>query len=142
MPTAYREYGCVFTYDDKAYEDINEIFEVLKKVQPSKRGYIWHLWISVERGLLEDFADPNNEDDLNCYGAKNREELEETWKEYFPHEVMWYPLSATDDTEVDYRGIFLGNKLVIEVDNRKPEKVIQMISPSLRAGFLTPSSKW
>ncbi len=118
----YREYGCVFTYDDKAYEDINAIFEVLKKVKPSLRGYIWHLWLPVERGSLEDFADPNNEDDLDCYGAKDRDELETVWKEYFPHEIVWYPFSATDDTEVDYRGIFLGNRHVIEVDNRKTEK--------------------
>lgn len=118
----YREYGCIFTYDDKAYEDIKEIFEVLKKIQPSKRGYIWELWLPVERGNLEDFADPNDEETLEFFGAENREELEQVWKEYFPHEVMWYPFAANDDTEIDYRAIFLGNKHVIEVDNRKPEK--------------------
>lgn len=118
----YREVGVIFTYDDKAYEDMKEIFEVLKRIKPSVRGYIWHLWLPVERGPLEDFADPNNEDDLDYFGARDREELESIWKEYYPHETMWYSFSATDDTEIDYRGMFLGNKHVIEVDNRKTEK--------------------
>ena len=68
----YREVNCVFTYEEKAYEDINKIFEVLKKMRPASRGCIWRLWIPVERGVLEDFADPNNEDDLDNFGVKTR----------------------------------------------------------------------
>ena len=118
----YREVGVVFTYDDKAYKDINEVFEVLKKVKPSLHKYIWHLWLPVKRGPLEDFADSNNEDDLDYFGAKDREELEGIWREFYPHEIMWYPFSAPEDTEIDYRGIFLGNKHVIVVYNRRTEK--------------------
>ena len=118
----YQDVTNRFSYDEKAYEDIHKLFELFKKIEPTSSGYIWRLWLPVKRGKLEDFADPNDQDDLEYYRAANREELEKVWKTFYPHKIMWYQLSAIDDSVRDSRRIYLANNLVITVNKGKPEK--------------------
>lgn len=118
----YRDISNRFFYDDKSYADIHKLFELLKKIKPTSSDYIWRLWLPVKRGKLEDFADPNDQDDLEYYGAENREELERVWKTFYPHEIMWYRFSAIDDAKIDDRRIYLGDKQIITVNEGKTEK--------------------
>lgn len=119
----YQEILNCFIYDDKTYEDIHELFENLKKIKPTSTGYIWRLWLPVKRGKLEEFANPNDKDDLEYYRAENRKELERIWKTLYPYEIMWYRFSAIDDAKVDDRRIYLGDKQIITLNKRKTEKV-------------------
>lgn len=123
----YRQFEYAYTYDSQSYADIDELFELLKSFRPQEMDTrkIWTLWLSAERGVLEDFADPNDEDDLELHDAADREELEEVWKDYFPEETSWYEFSALDDPEIQYRTIFLEHRQIIEVDRRKQEKSLE-----------------
>lgn len=115
----YRSYDCQCSYDSESYLLINAIFDELKKIKPTRDNRIWDLWIRADRGPLTDFADPNDEDDKECYCFETLEELEAIWKEYYPNETLWYDFCAVEDDGGAYRAIFLNNKHVIEVDNRR-----------------------
>lgn len=115
----YRSYDCQCSYDSESYPLINAIFDVLKRIKPTRDNRIWDLWIRADRGPLTDFADPNDEDDKDCYCFETVEELEAIWKEYYPNETIWYDFCAVEDAGGAYRAIFLNNKHVIEVDNRR-----------------------
>lgn len=115
----YGEFQFEYTYDTKAYEHIDEIFELLKKVAPTREGQIWDLWLYADRGSVSDFADIDDEDARDYYGFTNQEELEKVWKEYFPSDVKWYDFCAVEHEDGQYRAIFLAHKQVIAVDKRE-----------------------
>jgi hypothetical protein len=76
------------------------------------------LWFTAERGTIEDFGD--FEEMLADGDVESREEFESWWHDEFPREVEWYNFSAVEDEEIGYRGILVGNRLVIVDDKRKP----------------------
>jgi hypothetical protein len=67
---------------------------------------------------LIDFGD--FEEMLADGDVESREEFENWWHDEFPNEVEWYNFSAVEDEEIGYRGILVGNRLVIVDDKRKP----------------------
>ena len=113
----YREVSCRFSYDKKAYRLIDQIFEVVRKIAPTRNNDVRELWLTAERGPIEDFGDI---DELLADGTvESREEFEAWWHERYPEETCWYQFSAVEDPEIGYRAIFIGQKFVIEVDERK-----------------------
>lgn len=113
----YREVSCRFSYDKKAYRLIDQIFEVVRKIAPTRNNDVRELWLTAERGPIEDFGDI---DELLSDGTvESREEFEAWWHERYPEETCWYQFSAVEDPEIGYRAIFIGQKFVIEVDERK-----------------------
>ena len=113
----YREVSCRFSYDKKAYRLIDQIFEVIRKIAPTQSNDVRELWLTAERGPIEDFGDI---DELLADGTvESREEFEAWWHERYPEETCWYQFSAVEDPEIGYRAIFIGQKFVIEVDERK-----------------------
>ena len=113
----YREVSCRFSYDKKAYRLIDQIFEVVRKIAPTRNNDVRELWLTAERGPIEDFGDI---DELLADGTvESREEFEAWWHERYPEETCWYQFSAVEDAEIGYRAIFIGQKFVIEVDERK-----------------------
>lgn len=113
----YREVSCRFSYDKKAYRLIDQIFEVVRKIAPTRNNDVRELWLTAERGPIEDFGDI---DELLADGTvESREEFEAWWHERYPEETCWYQFSAVEDADIGYRAIFIGQKFVIEVDERK-----------------------
>ena len=113
----YREVSCRFSYDKKAYRLIDQIFEVVRKIAPTRNNDVRELWLTAERGPIEDFGDI---DELLSDGTvESREEFEAWWHERYPEETCWYQFSAVEDADIGYRAIFIGQKFVIEVDERK-----------------------
>ena len=51
--------------------------------------------------------------------VKNRDEFKASWLRDYPTETIWYSFSAVERKDSGYRAIFVGHKMVIEVDPRK-----------------------
>jgi hypothetical protein len=75
------------------------------------------LWLTVERGSIEDFGDYNEylENEL----VENQEDFEKLWKEEYPDSAKWYLLSVTQYNEQYF--IFIDNKLTLHIKNALPE---------------------
>ena len=75
------------------------------------------LWLTVERGSIEDFGDYNEylENEL----IENQEDFEKLWKEEYPDSAKWYLLSVTQYNEQYF--IFIDNKLTLHIKNALPE---------------------
>ena len=125
----YYQWGNTFSYDDKTYELIDELFAVLAKVKPEishgRKG--WHLWLKADRGPIEaygDYEEMKEYEEVDSY-----EEYEELWKELYPEPVSWFAFTAIDDPDINFRAIFMGHHYVIEVDKRKERGYPHDISP-------------
>ncbi len=113
----YRLVGNTFTYDSRSYELIEEIFKYIRMIEPINENGVRELWLTSERGAIEDFRDL--EDAIAEGEVENAQELEEWWLDYFPQDTQWYHLTAVEDDEIGYKAIFVNNRHVIEVDSRK-----------------------
>lgn len=75
------------------------------------------LWLTVERGSIEDFGD--YDDYLENEIVDNREDFERIWQEDYPDPVKWYLFSVSH-----YNGeYFIGtdNKLTLHIKDTPPE---------------------
>lgn len=106
-----------YTYDEKTYRLLDEIFELLiKKIKPTGKSTdkrkIWTLWFKTERGPIEAFGDF---EEMKSYGeVETYEEFENLWKMLYPDEEDWYCFDALYDEEINYRAIFMKNRQIIE----------------------------
>lgn len=114
----HMDVNCNVSFDDRTYELLDEIFSLLKRISPVSNNGVRKLWFTAERGTIEDFGD--FEQMLADGDVGSREEFENWWHDEFPSEVEWYNFSAVEDEEIGYRGILVGNRLVIIDDKRKP----------------------
>lgn len=112
----YRNVDCSFSYDEKSYLIIDELFEIIKQIEPVSQNGARELWLRAERGTLEDFG--NVDEMIEDGEVENRNELERWWLDEFPDETVWYHFTAVEDEDIGYRMILLGNKFIIEVDPR------------------------
>ena len=129
----YAEWGKSFPYDDTTYKLINELFAVLKEIQPNEVSYgrnIWRLWLKADRGPIAAFGDFQ---EMQEYGdVETYQEYEELWKELYPNKSSWFSFAAVDDPSISYRAIFLNHKHVIEVTSAPAKGYPQNISPFAR----------
>lgn len=106
--------GNTFTYDERSYNLIDEIFDILKMIEPIGENEAVELWLTSERGELCDFRDL---DEAIADGeVDSAEELEQWWLESYPDEIQWYNMVAVEDKKTGYKTIVLNNRQVIEVD--------------------------
>ena len=126
----YGGWGKSYSYDNKTYELVNDLFSVLENVQPREISHgrkIWRLWLKADRGPIEAFGDFR---EMQEYGdVETYDEYEELWKELYPNEVSWFSFAAVDDREISCRAIFLSHKHVIEVESTHSDGFPQNISP-------------
>lgn len=113
----YREYGDMTTYDERSYELLDELFSLIKNLEPVYPNGARELWLCAERGPIEAFGD--YEEYLEEEMVSNYNEFVELWKDYFPDEICWYNFGALEDEATGYRAIFLGNKHILEQDREK-----------------------
>lgn len=124
----YQEFNTAFTYDERTYELLDEIYKLLSRITPlpdSDRN-IRKLWFKADRGPIEDFGD--YDEWHNDGEVESHEEFENWWLSEFPSETIWYNFTSIDDTAIGYRGIFVGNEFVIEQDPRKGKSLENDIS--------------
>lgn len=106
--------------DSLCQSENDSLFDIINKLQCLAicgNDELRELWLTVERGSIEDFGDYNEylENEL----VENQEDFEKLWKEEYPDSVKWYLLSVTQ-----YNGeyfIFIDNKLTLHVKNALPE---------------------
>lgn len=115
----YREVGNDFTYDDSTYQIINEIFARIQRIEPNQ-FFHRELWVRANRGEIDAFGNYN---ELYESGeVESEEEFKDIWTSYYPEESVWYRLILSEDPKSGYRAIFIGNKMIIEDDPRKPKR--------------------
>lgn len=103
--------------DEQSLVYLDELFSLLKRIEPVHKNGARELWFCVDRGPLEDFGDL--EDMLENEVVENEEEWEGWWLAEYPDETVWFDFGAVENSETGYRSIFLKNKLVIEIDPRR-----------------------
>lgn len=119
----YHEYNNTFTYDQKSYQLIEEIFRLLKQLEPTSSKNIYELWLQVDRGTIHDYG--LLEDAIDCGEVTNQKEFEDLWQSEFPDAVYWYHFSALEDDEIGYKAIFMDHRQIIEVDSRKEPSIFR-----------------
>lgn len=75
------------------------------------------LWLTIERGSIEDFGDYNEylENEL----VKNQADFEKIWKEEYPDSVKWHLLTVSHYNEEYF--IFFDDKLTLHLKNIVPK---------------------
>ena len=113
----YREVHCDFSYDDKTYALLDELFALIRRIAPASENGSRELWIRAERGSPEDFGNYQEmlEEDL----VSNYDDFLAWWKSECPRETEWYNLTVLEDESIQYRSVFLNHRFVIEQDLRK-----------------------
>lgn len=84
------------------------------------------LWLTVERGSIEDFGD--YEEYLENEIVENKDEFEKIWEEEYPDSIKWYLFSVTH-----YNGeyfFFVDNKLTLHI-KKEASNIIEPISLQL-----------
>lgn len=69
------------------------------------------LWLTIERGSIEDFGDYN--DYLENGIVENRDDFEKLWKDEYPDLVKWYLLSVKHYNEECF--LFIDSKLTLHI---------------------------
>ena len=100
-------------FDDKTYQILDIIWDHIKQIMPREGTKdVWDLWFQAPRGPIEKFGD--YQEWLGAGEVSNNEEFQEIWLSYFPDEEYWYPFTAIERKEDQYRGIFLNHTMMIE----------------------------
>ena len=105
-------------YDEVTYHNIDKIFAALSLLKHNRtNGY--DLWLKIPRGAIEDYGD--YQEWLADGDVENYAEFEDMWRAEYPDEFMWYNFTAIEIKDIGCRLIFLGQKLVLEIDPRKEQ---------------------
>ena len=106
-----------YKYDDKSCALLDELFKLLEQITPVSENGARELWLTAERGTIDDFCDL---DEMLEYGEyESKEEAIETWEWMFPDEIAWYNFAAVDTKDDGYRSVFLCHRCAIVQDNRR-----------------------
>ena len=97
--------------DDKTKEFVMLLFQKIQAVNICGDDKRRELWITAERGTIEDFGD--YDDYLADGDVESREEFEELWLSEYPEPQGWYKL-ATMIYENAYF-VFLNGKLILQI---------------------------
>ena len=95
----------------ESLDALAELFVELRQFTPNGRNDTRVLYISAERGPIEDFGD--YDDMLAEEIVKDRDEYHKLWLEYYPNEVKWYNLTAIEDVPYGYQCVYLGERFFI-----------------------------
>lgn len=117
----YRSMEWAVSYDVRSCQMLEKLFGLLRRLRPVSESGARSLWIRARRGDMEDFAKHygSYEELLGDGSVQTREQYVNHWKSMFPDDVEWYELTAVEEPEIDYRGVFLHHRYVLELDGRK-----------------------
>lgn len=100
-------------FDAGTYQILGTIFDQIKQIMPREGTTdVWDLWLRASRGSIERFGD--YQECLEVGAVSNYKEFQELWLSYFPSKEYWYPFTAIERQEDQYRGILLNHRIIIE----------------------------
>lgn len=115
--TNYMSSMTTMTYDELSYNKIRELFDLMEKLEPVSKNGRRELWLTVDRGAIEDFG--NYEEMLEDGEVTNRQDFESWWLDEYPDKIEWNLLETLHDKEIDYRAVFMNHRQILEIDSRK-----------------------
>ena len=74
------------------------------------------LWLTAERGSIEDFGKYDEYFDEG--EVENPREFEELWLGYYPKPHEWYKLTTITHSKGQFYAVFLNEKLALQIDTR------------------------
>jgi len=120
----YQAKNEIHAIDDHTTELVFELFQKLQAVAACGEDERRELWLTVERGTIDDFGDY---DEYIEYGeVESREEFENLWLYYYPDSLKWYKLITLVHNDGKYRTIILDGNQIIEIDERPLSQRLSM----------------
>jgi len=87
-----------------------EIFKMMCCLQKQGDDEYRSIWVSAERGRIEDFGDYNEY--LENGEVDNKKDFEDLWHYYYPDEMKWYNFAISKYAEVHY--FYIDSKLTFQ----------------------------
>ncbi len=109
------------------YQKLIETYKVICNIKPGKEDEIRQIWVEVDLGPIEAFADY---DELKEIGeVDSKEEFVQLWKSYYPDNTKWYQITTSEyHNEIFF---YLNNKHLFTIKkNEKPKKVSAFLNES------------
>ena len=94
------------------------LFDQLHEIAACGEDERRELWLTAERGAIEDFGD--YEEYLDEGDVETYEEFETLWRDYYPEPLKWYPLTTM--VYRDNYSVFLDHKLVLQIASGEQEE--------------------
>ena len=101
--------------DEKSNDLLDELFNELHKIKPCGPDNRRDIWVTAERGTIDDYYDYNSM--LEDGEVENRKEFEGMYYKDYPDDIYWYNLTTIEHNGCGngpYRGIFFRNRLLIQ----------------------------
>ncbi len=92
-------------------KQLTSIFEMMCCIEKQGDYEFRNIWISAERGKIEDFGDFNEY--LEEGEAGNKKEFEDLWHCYYPDKIKWYNFAISKYAEVFY--FYIDSKLTLHL---------------------------
>jgi len=95
------------------------LFDALAPLAPLKENKeVKSIWVKIPRGEISDYG---SFEEMKEWGEVDTyDEFIENWKETYPNEYSWYELTVSESFNKDgtlrYRGVSVGNKIIISAD--------------------------
>lgn len=122
--------GRRFPLEKKSLQYLDELFGVLRKLEPVHGDGCYALWLQAERGSLEDFGEYKK---FRAAGEVDTPaEFEQLWQSEFPEETEWYLFTAAEDPETGFRVVTLDRRLILEVAPGQESRHAHDVSGLLR----------
>ncbi len=86
------------------------VFEMLCRLEKQGDDEYRNIWISAERGEIEDFGDVDEY--LEAGEVNDNKDFEDLWQYYYPDKIKWYNFAITKYAEVFY--FYLDSKLTLQ----------------------------
>lgn len=95
-----------------SHDLMDKLFSIMSQMKPYYKNGARDVFFCIDRGPIEAFGDYK---EMKAFGeVKNRKEFEKLWLDYYPYEKIWFNFGTIE--EDGYRGIFLNNRLIMEVN--------------------------
>ena len=115
------------TLDEKSQHALMYLFHLTDQIAPVGRDNRREFWITVERGIVENFQPYYDED-------ATEEELAEAMQEQYPKEEYWYKFVSVQHTNCrkeEFFGVLLNGKPVLSLndpcEDKNPFNAIELI---------------
>jgi len=109
------------------YQKLIETYKVIGNIKPGEMDEIRKIWVEVDLGPIEVFADYEELKEIGEVDSK--EEFVQLWKSYYPDNTKWYQLMTLEYNDEIF--FYLNNKHLFTIKkNEKPKKVSAFLNES------------
>jgi len=109
------------------YQKLIETYKVIGNIKPGEMDEIRKIWVEVDLGPIEVFADYEELKEIGEVDSK--EEFVQLWKSYYPDNTKWYQLMTLEYNDEIF--FYLNGKHLFTIKkNENPKKVSAFTSES------------